>query len=240
MAKDQAAPMNEHLFATGRHAARVVEVLRPAEAARPEVRLEDWGGRLVVVKDFRVRATSVKLWIGRYLVRREYAAHERLAGIEGIPAAVPTGDEYVFAHEYVEGTPAPEAVDQLTPEFFEALYELVHAIHRRAMAHGDLKRLQNILVRPDGSPAVIDLSAAIMSGSNPMAAVLLAYVQDDDLRAVAKLKMRHAPHLLTDAEKRLLQQRSLAEKIWRWARSYLRPWLQERADPARNAGDGGR
>ena len=77
-------------------------------------------------------------------------------------------------------------------------------------------------------------------GPGGVAAVLLAYMQDDDLRAVAKLKMRHAPHLLTDEEKRLLQQRSLAEKIWRWARSYLRPWLQERADPTRNAGEGGR
>ena len=89
------------------------------------------------------------------------------------------------------------------------------------------------MVRPDGSPAVIDLSAAIMSGSNPMAAALMAYVQDDDLRAVAKLKMRHAPHLLTPEERRLLEQRSMAEKIWRWARQYLRPWLQERADAAR-------
>ena len=227
--------MNERSFTGTMENAQLIEVLRPAEAARPEVRLEDWDGRLVVVKDYRVRATPLKLWVGRYLVAREYAAHERLAGIDGIPEAIATGNEYVFAHEYVEGIPAPEAPEHLTPQFFDALYELVRAIHRRAMAHGDLKRLQNILVRPDGSPAIIDLSAAIMSGSNPMAAALLAYIQDDDLRAIAKLKMRHAPHLLTDEERRRLEQRSLAEKLWRWARSYLRPWLQERADPAKQS-----
>ncbi|MBC7288968.1 MAG: hypothetical protein H5T86_13220 [Armatimonadetes bacterium] len=208
----------------------VVKLLRSAQAARPEVRIENWNGRLVVVKDYRVRATPLKLWVGRYLVRRELAAHKRLAGIDGIPEAIPTPDEHVFAHEYVEGWPAPEVPERLDSEFFEALYELVREIHRRAVAHGDLKRLENILVRPDGSPALVDLSAAIMSGSNPLAAVLLGYMQDDDLRAIAKLKARHAPHLLTGAERQLLVQRSAAESLWRWARSYLRPWLQSRSD----------
>lgn len=208
----------------------VVQVLRQAEAARPEVRVEDWDGRLVVVKDYRVNATPVKLWVGKYLVAREYAAHRRLAGLDGVPGAVETGNPYVFGHEYVEGWPAPEVPDRLGPTFFEHLYELIAAIHGRGMGHGDLKRLENILVRPDGMPAVVDLSAAIMSGSNPMAAALLGYIQDDDVRAVAKLKQRHAPHLLTDQERQLLAHRPLAEKVWRWMRAYLRPRLQRMSE----------
>lgn len=214
---------------------RVVQVLREAEAARPEVRVEDWDGQLVVVKDYRVNATAVKLWVGKYLVAREAAAHRRLAGLDGVPEAVETGNPYVFGHEYVEGWPAPEVPDRLTPAFFERLYELIAAIHDRGMAHGDLKRLENIIVRPDETPAVVDLSAAIVSGSNPMAALLLGYIQDDDLRAVAKLKQRHAPHLLTDQERQLLAHRPPAEKAWRWMRAYLRPRLQ-RMSEARDDG----
>ncbi len=210
---------------------RVLSVLRHAEAARPEVRMEQWGELTVVVKDYTVRATATKLLVGKFLVAREYRAHERLDGIEGIPPAIPSGNPHVFCHVYVEGQPAPNCPDALTPEFFEDLYALVHAIHRRAAAHGDLKRLENIIVRPDGKPALVDFSAAIISGSNPAAAILLAYMQDDDLKAIAKLKQRHAPHLLTEEERRRLKQRSLAERFWRWAREYLRPWLQRRSEP---------
>lgn len=194
--------------------------------------MEDWDGVAVVVKDYAVRATRVKLWVGRYLVSREYAAHERLEGIDGIPEALPLSTPYAFAHIYVEGEPAPQVPERLTKEFFDRLTEVVRAIHRRAAAHGDLKRLENIIVRPDGSPAIVDFSAAIISGSNPLSPVLLAYIQDDDLRAIAKLKHRHAPHLLTDADRQLLSSRSRAEEVWRWMREYLRPWLQRRTDPA--------
>jgi len=209
---------------------RVVGVLREAEAARPEVRVEEWDGRLVVVKDYRVNATRVKLWVGKYLVAREAAAHRWLAGLDGIPEAVATGSPYVFGHEYVEGSPAPEVPERLTASFFEHLYKLIAAIHERGVAHGDLKRLENIIVRPDGMPAVVDLSAAIMPGSNPMAALLLGYIQDDDLRAVAKLKQRHAPHLLCQWECELLARRPFAERAWRWIRAYLRPHLQRMSD----------
>ncbi|MCD6351027.1 MAG: hypothetical protein J7M26_02810 [Armatimonadetes bacterium] len=210
---------------------RVITVLRDAEAARPEVRVEAWGELEVVVKDYTVRATTVKLLVGRYLVAREYAAHERLQGLDGVPEAVATRSPYVFAQIFVPGTPAPEVPELLTPEFFDQLRRLVQAIHRRAVAHADLKRLDNIIVQPDGRPALVDWSAAIISGSNPLAPMLLAYTQADDLRAVAKLKQRHAPHLLTEEDRKLLDQRTAVEQAWRWARSYLRPWLQKRADP---------
>jgi tRNA A-37 threonylcarbamoyl transferase component Bud32 len=203
-----------------------LRVLREAEAARPEVRVEDWDGTLVVVKDYTVKGTWVKRLVGRFLVGREAAAHRRLADVEGVPPALETGDPCVFAHLYVEGAPAPGVPDRLTPAFFERLYALVAELHARGLAHGDLKRLENVLVQRDGAPALVDLSAAILSGSNPLAAALLGYIVDDDFRGIAKLKQRHAPHLLTAAERDLLNRRGLAERAWRWARSYLRPWLQ--------------
>ncbi len=210
---------------------RVIAVLRAAEAARPEVRLEDWDGLEVVVKDYTVRATAVKLRMGRFLVRREYAAHARLEGLKGVPPAVPSGSRHIFAHVYVPGCPVTEVREPLTQAFFEELRELVDAIHRRATAHGDLTRLQNVLVQPDGSPALIDFSAAIVSGSNPLACVLLSYMQNDDLRAIAKIKQRQAPHLVTEEDLALLRESSRVARGWRWVRSYLRPWLQKRTDP---------
>ncbi len=211
---------------------RVIRILRPAEAARPEVRLEDWDGRLVVVKDYSVRATWLKRLIGRYLVRREYVAHARLEGIDGVPQALAHPSPLCLVHDYIEGDPAPSVPDKLTPEFFRALEQLVAEIHRRAAAHGDLTRLENILVRPDGRPAVIDLGATVVAGSNPLAAILLAYLQDDDRRAIAKLKSRCAPHLLTEADRELLERRSWWERLWRRVRERGRRWIQRRCDAA--------
>jgi tRNA A-37 threonylcarbamoyl transferase component Bud32 len=209
---------------------RVLRVIREAELARPEVRLEDWDGQLVVVKDYSVRAARLKLQIGRFLVQREYAAHARLQGLQGVADAIPSANPHIFVRAYVPGDPAPEVPQRLTGEFFQRLRAVILAVHRRAVAHGDLKRLQNILVQPDGSPALVDFSAAIISGSNPLAALLLAYMQDDDLRAIAKLKARHAPHLLSDEDLTLLGQRSLCERAWRWVRAYPRHWIQSRSD----------
>jgi RIO-like serine/threonine protein kinase len=210
---------------------RVIAVLRDAAAARPEVRLEDWDGLRVVVKDYTVRATWVKLAVAGFLVKREAAAHRRLQDIDGIPPALPVTNPHILAHVYVEGRSVPEVKEPLTPEFFDRLYEMIAQIHARAMAHGDLKRLPNILVQPDGMPALVDLSAAIMSGSNPIVAAILGYIQDDDLRAVAKLKKRQAPELLTQEEIDRLAWKPLAERMWRWLREYLRPWIQRRSDP---------
>jgi RIO-like serine/threonine protein kinase len=210
---------------------RVIAVLREAGGARPEVRLEDWDGLRVVVKDYTVRSTWVKLIVAGYLVKREAEAHRRLRDVEGIPPALPVTDPHIFAHVYVEGRSVPDVAEPLTPEFFDRLYQIVAAIHERAMAHGDLKRLPNILMQPDGMPALVDLSAAIMSGSNPIVAAILGYIQEDDLRAVAKLKKRQAPELLTEEEIERLAWRPLAERMWRWLRAYLRPWLQRRSDP---------
>lgn len=210
---------------------RVLTVLREAGAARPEVRLEDWDGLHVVVKDYTVRATWVKLVVAGFLVKREAEAHRRLEGIDGVPPALPVTNPHIFAHVYADGRSAPEVSEPLTPEFFDRLYEMIAAIHERAMAHGDLKRLPNILVTPEGMPALVDLSAAIMSGSNPIVGAILGYIQDDDVRAVAKLKMRQAPELLTQEEIDRLAWKPLAERMWRWLREYLRPWLQRRSDP---------
>lgn len=194
-------------------------------------------GALVVLKDYTVgssqprrKAPFVKRLVGWFLVAREAAAHRRLSDVEGVPPAFETASALVFAHLYVEGEQAPDVPHRLTPAFFDRLYALVDEIHAHGVAHGDLKRLENILVQPNGSPVLIDFSAAIVAGSNPLAAWLLGYMFDDDLRAVAKLKRRHAPQLLTEAEERLLNDRGLAERAWRWMRSYLRPLLQRMAD----------
>jgi len=184
-------------------ARELVEVLREHGATRAEIRLEQWDGRRVVVKDFGVGTWALRL-IGLVLMAREWRAHRRLVGVPGIPACL-RRERWRLTFECVEGAPIPLAdPEALTPEYFARLYDLVREMHARGVAHGDLKSRNNVLVDINGLPAVVDFSAAFTLGRNPVEALIVPYLKEDDLRAIGKTKLRSAPHLLTAEEEQLL------------------------------------
>jgi hypothetical protein len=206
-----------------------VRILREGKGSRPEVRLLRHGSRLLVLKDYSVGNLTLRL-LGLLLLGRERGAYQRLAGLPGIPECAGQLDPYTLLVEYVEATPAPDApCELLTPAFFERLRSLIAAMHARGVVHGDLKRLDNILITPAGEPALIDFSAAFWHGSNPIAAIVFPFIWDDDLRAVYKLKYRRVPDQLTAAEVAFLNHRSLVERWFRRAREHFRRPVQRLA-----------
>jgi len=201
-----------------------VEVLRRAWRARPEVRHIRLQGEEAVVKDYGRGGSFFKRWIlGTFLARREATALRRAEGIPNIPRVLATPQPWSIVIEYVESTPVTALRNQeLAPEFFEALSRMVECIHQRGMAHGDLEKLDNVLVTPEGEPALVDFAAAIIAGANPLAALALPYIRENDRRAICKLKQKFAPELLTDDERERLQRRSTAEVWFRRVRKYIR------------------
>ena len=122
----------------------------------------------------------------------------------------------------VEARPVPELrPGELSDDFFAAVSDLVAAMHRRGVAHADL-RLANILVDRQGQPVVIDFAASIMTGSNPIAALLFPLVCDYDWRWVRKLKQRMALHLLSAEERQVLNYRPPMVRLFRRAREPIR------------------
>ena len=71
-----------------------------------------------------------------------------------------------------------------------------------------------------GHPVLVDFTTAIISGSNPMAALLFPVLCDDDWRGVYKLKRTIAPETLTEQEREFLDYRSPCE---RWFRRWREP-----------------
>jgi aminoglycoside phosphotransferase (APT) family kinase protein len=204
--------------------AHTERILRPGWRARPDVRLvrsED--GRPWVVKDYAAGAGLFKRALGAYLTWREVTALDRAQGLVGIPALGGTLGCCALVEEYLDTVEAPSAPpEQLDEGFFVALSALVDELHAKGVVHGDLKKLENILVTPQGRPALVDFTGAFVTGSSPIAALIYPYLADDDRRAVCKLKERCAPDLLSDDEREFLQQRSWPERAWRWSRRYLR------------------
>lgn len=134
--------------------------------------------------------------VARALLRREARALEALEGLAGVPrrtaaaglAAVPTTDgrrpdpRAVLVREHVAGAALHEA-EELPADFFERLRELVQALHARGVCHNDLHKEQNVLVRADGRPALIDFQLASV---HPRRGRTFESRVHDDLRHVEK------------------------------------------------------
>lgn len=209
-----------------------VRVIRPAERARPDVRLIALNGRRHVVKDYAANGTLFKRLLGAYLVWRERVALERSAGVEGIPRVSGTLGPTALVTEYLDATEVTSAPpDLLTPGFFARLTRVVKDLHARGVVHGDLKKLENILVTAEGEPALVDFTAAFVTGSNPITALVLPFIADDDLRAICKLKERCAPHLLSAQEACFLEERSATERAFRRLRRHVRFAVKRAATP---------
>ncbi len=204
-----------------------VEVYREAWRARPEVRRIRMAGCDAVVKDYGRSSNIFKHVMGTFLATREAAALRRAEGIPNIPKLYGLARPWILVMQYVESRQVTE-LDEADRErlldqgFFDQLTALIAQLHGRGVAHGDLEKLENILISPGGEPAVVDFAAAILSGLNPLAALALPYIQQNDRRAVYKLKSQLAPKLLTTAEDETLHTRGRAEVTFRRARKYIR------------------
>ncbi|HUS80305.1 MAG TPA: RIO1 family regulatory kinase/ATPase [Armatimonadota bacterium] len=208
-----------------------VRVLREAWRSRPEVRLVSLDGELAVVKDYGRGGTWFKGLMGAYLIHREAAALRRAEGMANVPRLLALPEISALVMSYVEGVPATSLEDgRLDESFFERLTEMVAALHARGIAHGDLEKLDNIMVTPDGEPALVDFTSAILSGANPLAALALPEVMDNDRRAIYKLKECCAPHLLTAAEREALRTRGGLELWFRNMRRYVRAPVKRLSD----------
>ena len=76
-----------------------------------------------------------------------------------------------------------------------------------------------------------DFTAAFVTGSNAVTAAIFPWIADDDLRALAKLKLRCAPELLSDEERSFLEERSGIERFFRWFRRYIRYAVKRYSTP---------
>jgi serine/threonine protein kinase len=116
-------------------------------------------GDIVVKKPHRGGLLS-SLW--GFLIRREHAVYARLAGIPGIPRSFGLVDGEYLALEYVPGPSLRDYEGQIEDRdaFFAQLLATLEAMHAAGVAHGDLKRKDNIIVADGERPYLIDFGIA--------------------------------------------------------------------------------
>jgi tRNA A-37 threonylcarbamoyl transferase component Bud32 len=201
-------------------------VLREPTSSRPRIWVVEENGVRAVVKDFSAQRFFIRNTMGRFLTWRESKAYLRLQHLEGVPALYRVLDGIALVIELIPGRTAEglEKEIKLPGSFFDALKDLVDCVHRRGIAHCDLKRAANIHLGRDGMPYLLDWGAAISERELrffPLNLVYRRFLVDDCL-AITKLKLRHIPEQVSPAERVRYERRSLAERAVRALRNRLR------------------
>lgn len=115
-------------------------------------------GRVVVKQAY---GPPILRRVGLRALRREAAVYERLRGVAGVPRSYGLVDGHLVL-EHIDGPSLRRHQDRLEDRerFFTRLLETLDAMHAAGVAHGDLKRKDNVLVGPGERPYVIDFGIA--------------------------------------------------------------------------------
>jgi serine/threonine protein kinase len=175
------------------------------------------------VRRFRLNGQelAIKKPKGRYLgwqVRqatlvREYRAYQRLAGLPGFTRCLGLIDKTFLVLEFRQGTPFRRAELADREAFFATLLDIIQTMHAAGVAHGDLKRKDNLLVDELGQPVILDLGAATLRkpGFHPLNQALFDFMCQTDLNAWVKLKYGGYQGI-SEADQRWLK-RSALERV---------------------------
>lgn len=179
---------------------------------RPTVRLLERAGRRWVAKDYRACTAPYRWTVGAWNLRRERQALERLHDVEGVPHVEAQAGRWILVLTHFQGRDIGKADKERQDErFFESLRRIVTEMHAQGVVHLDLRQRRNILIRPDGTAAVIDFGAALSLRRGSALLRRLARIDDS---GVLKYKRRARPGSLTDEETGRLERAERRRSLW--------------------------
>jgi serine/threonine protein kinase len=105
----------------------------------------------------------------RHMLRHEYDVYKKLGDFDGAPRCYGLVDDQYLVLEYIEGRTIRTKRPLDEDEFNDRLFEHIKSMHARGIAHMDLKRKDNLLVKSDELPCILDFGAAVIkkSGLHP-------------------------------------------------------------------------
>lgn len=176
--------------------------------------------------DLAIKAPSGRgllRWLRLQALRREYRTYRQLEGLNGFARCHGLfGDRYLVL-DYIEGQDFRHAVLPDPGRFFDRLLATIQAMHERGVAHGDLKRKDNLRVAADGDPVILDLGTAVRCkpDSGAPRRRLFEFIRQTDLNAWVKLKYGSYEAVAPEDRHRLRHSR-----LERWLRRW---WPGRRA-----------
>jgi RIO-like serine/threonine protein kinase len=181
-----------------------IKTYRQGGGSRPDVFLLEHQGEQAVLKDHDGMDKWFAKLIGPLLAWREAKALKKLTPVSGIPNLLCQPDkrsllmENIIAEQIVNsGNSKYNAT-----EYFKSLKELITAMHKQGVAHGDLRSPTNALIDTNGKAALVDFVASLHQGPswNIFSRYFFNKMALVDFSAITKLKKRIAPDLLDDTD----------------------------------------
>jgi len=171
------------------------------------------GHKIWVVKDFSPCPSFIRKTWGRFMVKREFMALQKLKGIQGISSESFLLDVYAVCYRFQPGTTLKETPSELIDDdFFFQFENLVRMMHQRNMVHLDIRNRKNILVTDDGKPALLDFQSSLNLENTPRA--LHKIMKDIDISGVYKNWSKKKPSSLDSTRRAHLE--SLNKKRFLW------------------------
>lgn len=189
-------------------------VLARGRWANADLFLFDKGDTTWVIKDFSPCRLPVRYTLGIFMVRRELLALKRLQGIPGIAREPFRLNPFAVAYHYIPGTTLKESrrSGDITPDFFRALEEIVLRMHERAIVHLDIRYMRNILITPDGSPAILDFQSSLALERIPR--MFHGLLKAVDLSGVYKCWQKVCPGTIDAERLALLEAVQKKRSLW--------------------------
>ena len=101
-------------------------------------------------------------WFNKKMLRHEYAVYQQLGDFDGAPTCYGLIDNQYLLLEYIDGRTIRTKRPLDEDEFHNKLFQYIRTMHARNVAHMDLKRKDNLLVRGDEMPCILDFGAAVI------------------------------------------------------------------------------
>jgi serine/threonine protein kinase len=182
----------------------------------------------VVVKQPHGRGPLAWLW--RSLLRREHWVYERLVGVPGVPQSFGLVAGQYLALQHIDGPSLREYESEMSDRaaFFGRLRLTIEAMHAAGVAHGDLKRKDNIIVAAGEQPYLIDFGIAVRRSTRSELWNRLAFAPLMQMDLNAWVKLKYGRRIDPEADAAMLTEADAAiyRPLWleRWARNVRVPW----------------
>ena len=191
---------------------------RDATGPREVVLKADTFGRILLCADASGRFIRRDIgtvpwwarWLARALAAREARALRALAGLDWAPQLL-RWDGRHLDRSYLAGHAMYERPPRGEPGYFRAARRQLLELRRRGIAHNDLAKEANWLVRADRSPGIVDFQLAIVG---PPRARWMRLLAREDLRHLLKHKRTYCRASLTPVERRVLARTSWFRDAW--------------------------